>query len=86
MIRLGFVLAVLCVTYGETITAGQWAIHGIDAELGRYAATLDLRLDEDGALAAIRLVQLQDAPHADGRAEADAAGGEADATIPTHGT
>jgi hypothetical protein len=65
---LGLVLVGLLATHGEAIAPGVWGIRGTDAELGRYAGTLEIREGEGGSLEAIRLVQLADLTHTDGRA------------------
>jgi hypothetical protein len=50
------------------IEPGMWSVSGVDAQLGRYGGTLEIRPGVDGRLQLIRVVSLADVVHADGRA------------------
>jgi hypothetical protein len=57
----------LLVARAAALESGIWTISGVDAELGSYTGTLEVREAKDGFLDAIRLVQLERFKHQDGR-------------------
>ena len=57
----------LLVAKAAALEPGIWTISGVDAELGSYTGTLEVREAKDGSLDAIRLVQLEHFKHQDGR-------------------
>ncbi|HSA80570.1 MAG TPA: hypothetical protein VLE23_07085, partial [Geminicoccaceae bacterium] len=46
----------------------MWSFSGVDAQLGRYGGTLEIRPGIDGRLQVIRVVSLAEVVHADARA------------------
>lgn len=64
---LGLVCVVLWADPCEAMAPGIWEMRGADAELGRYGGVLELRQGDSGSQEAIRIVQLEEVRHMDGR-------------------